>query len=189
MISIGDTAKPYLLIGALVFSGAAGAAFSWWITSTSYKSDIATLKADHAAAREQWAVDKKAISEQAQKDTAAALARQTAAQDALATLDKKHSQDLADAKAKNDRLTADVAAGNQRVRILSANLATAERAARQHATSGSAGTASVGNETDAILSPEAGSLVLDIRGGIIEKEAQLATLQDYVENVVKGCKR
>lgn len=189
MTPIGDTAKKYVLIGALVATAAAGAAFSWWITSTSYTADIATLEAKHDRQRAQWEADKAAISKQAQQDTAAALNRTKAAQEALAAIDKQRSQELASAKAENDRLTAGVAAGTKRVRILADKLATAELAARQHPTSGSAPAASVGNGADAELSAEAGRVVLDLRGGIIQKEAQLAALQDYVENVVKGCRR
>lgn len=182
-----SAARTYVMITVLAL--AAGAAFSWWITSTSYRADIALADKSHADDRAQWEADKAAISKQAQRDTEAALNRTKAANEALAAIDQKHTQELADAKLKNDRLSADVAAGNRRVRILKDNLSTAELAARQHTAGGNTGSASLGDGADAILSATAGSLVLDIRGGIIEKEKQLETLQDYVEKVVRQCKR
>lgn len=181
--------KAIAAVAAVAIIAAAGAAFSWWVTSTSYDADIATLNQTHADERAQWKTDKAAISNKAQEETAAALQRTKAAQDALAALDAQKSKELADAEHENNALRDDVAAGNKRVRILAANLATANLAARQHAASGNTPATGVGDGTYAELSTEAGQRILDIRAGVIRKEAQLETLQDYVEKVVKQCKR
>lgn len=187
MSLISDTATPYLLIGALVAGSAAGAAFSWWVTSTSYKTDIATLEASHAKDREQWAVDKKAISDQAQQETAAALNRMKAAQDALALLDKENQEKLTNALNQNDSLQRDVAAGNKRVRILAADIA--NLAASINAPGRSPATGSVGDGTAVELTAAAGSNILDIRAGIIRDQAKIIYLQGYARDVVKQCKR
>lgn len=172
----------------VVIIAGAGAGIAWWATSTSYKSDIAELNRQHAEEREAWGREKIAITTAAQQATADAYNRTRQAQDAAAAADKKAQEALANAQRENDSLRADVAAGIKRVRILSANLATANIAS-QHATGGSAGACSVGDGEGAELSAEAGQRVLDIRAGIIRREAKINYLQDYVQNVVKGCKR
>lgn len=125
-----------------------------------------------------------AITTKAQQDTADAMNRMKAAQDAAAALDHQRSQELANAKAENDRLRADVAAGTRRVRIAAANLATCQLSAGRGASTGG-----VGDGAEIELSPAAGSNILDIRAGIISDQAKLDYLQGYIRDVVKQCKR
>ena len=178
-----------IVAGVLLLAVAAGAGVTWWLTSITHGRDVAQLKQLHSDERAQWEADKAAISRQAQMDTAAALNRTKAAQDALAALDAQKSKELADAEAINNSLRADVAAGNKRVRVLAANLAAADRAARQHASGGNTQSTSVGDGAALELSAAAGQRVLDLRAGIIRDQAKLDTLQAYVREVVKQCKR
>lgn len=178
-----------IVAAVLLLAVGAGAGVTWWITSITHGRDVAQLKQSHADDRAQWEADKAAISKQAQQDTAAAINRMKAAQDALALLDATKSKELADAERENNDLRADVAAGNKRVRVLAANLATAELAARQRATSGGTSASGVGNGAALELSAAAGQRVLDLRAGIIRDHAKIDYLQGYIRDVVKECKR
>lgn len=168
---------------------AAGAGIAWWATSTSYKTDIATLNKQHAEDREAWGREKIAITTKAQQDTAAALQRTHDAQDAAAAADKAAQEKLADAKRENDDLRADVAAGRKRVSILSANLAAANSAASGNAAGGSAGSGSVGDAVQIELSAAGGKTVLDLRESTRKDAEVIDYLQNYITKVVKQCKR
>ena len=80
----------------------------------------------------------------------------------IKTFKRTLKEKLAIAERENAALRYDVATGNKRVRILEANLATANLAARQHAAGGSTSASSVGDGEGAELTAEAGSVVLDI---------------------------
>ncbi|MDE1484579.1 lysis protein [Xenorhabdus bovienii] len=95
----------------------------------------------------------------------------------LAELETKHRQELDNAKSEIDTLRADVAAGRRKLRI-KAICPVLE-------------TTSSGGLVDATpveLSGETGSTVLDIREGIINDQAKLRYLQDYVNTECKGGK-
>lgn len=181
--------KALAAVAVVVLIAGAGAGIAWWATSTSYNADMSDLKAAHLKERGQWDTDRLAITTKAQQDTAAALQRTKDAQTAAAVLDAEWQEKYANALKENADLRGDVASGNRRVRILTANLATAELAARQHAASGNSSTGSVGDAAGVELSAAAGQRVLDIRAGIISDQAKLTYLQGYVEKVVKQCKR
>ncbi|WP_416183136.1 lysis protein [Escherichia coli] len=89
----------------------------------------------------------------------------------VAALDAKYSRELADARAENETLRADVAAGRKRLRIN----ATCPGSVRE-----ATATARVGNDASVELSPVAGRNVLGIRDGIISDQAALRTLQEYI---------
>lgn len=181
--------KAVAAVAVVVLIAGTGAGIAWWATSTSYNADMSDLKAAHLKERGQWDTYRLAITTKAQQDTAAALQRTKDAQTAAAVLDAEWQEKYANALKENADLRGDVASGNRRVRILTANLATAELAARQHAASGNSSTGSVGDAAGVELSAAAGQRVLDIRAGIISDQAKLTYLQGYVEKVVKQCKR
>lgn len=158
------------------------------LTARHYKGEIAQLKKDHADQVAQYERDIGAIKAKAQEETAAAISRMKAAQDALAILDQQKSQELANAQAENESLKRDVADGTRRVRILQANLASG-CSANSNTSGGNTGTGSVGNGAAVELSKTAGLTILDIRAGIISDQAKLTYLQRYVRDVVKQCKR
>ena len=161
---------------------------TWGIVSKSYKTDIAKLEKQHADKVAEYERNIGAIQAKAQEETAAAITRMKAAQDALAELDKQKTQELANAQAENDALKRDVVDGTRRVRILQTNLST-KCDTSQHATSGDPTAVSVGNAAAVELSQAAGSTVLSIREGIISDQAKLTYLQRYVTDVVKQCRR
>lgn len=170
-----------LVLVALVAGAGAGAA--WWITKTAYEADIATLKEEQGREREGWLKEKLAITTKAKLDTDAAIARMKDAQGELARIDAENQRKLADAEQENEALRRDVAAGNRRLRLLGDKLSSGNTA------SGGACTGSVGDDTGVELSAAAGRTVFDIRAGIISDRAKIAYLQDYIERVVKQCKR
>lgn len=155
------------------------------LTKTAYERDISDLKEEQTREREGWLKEKLAITTKAKLDTDAAIARMKDAQGELARIDAENQRKLEDAELENEGLRRDVAAGNRRLRILGAKLAHSGG----DATGGDSATACMGDGADAELGPEAGRAVFDLRAGIIRKEAQLSALQDYVEKVVKQCKR
>ncbi|KOY61227.1 MULTISPECIES: lysis protein [Photorhabdus] len=87
----------------------------------------------------------------------------------LRELDVKHTQELANAKSEIDVLRNDVAAGRRKLRIA---------ATCSQSETGSSGR--VGHATTVELTEEAGSTVLDIREGIINDQAKLRYLQEYI---------
>ncbi|EOV0254119.1 lysis protein [Salmonella enterica] len=92
----------------------------------------------------------------------------------VATLDAKYTQELADAKAENDALQRRLAAGD-RVRVKG-------RCTVPTSTT-PASPGSVGDAATVELSPVAGRNVLDIRAGIINDQAKLRYLQQYVREL------
>lgn len=180
--------KAIAAVAVVLLIAGAGAGIAWWATSTSYNADMSDLKAAHLKEKGQWDADRLAITTKAQQDTAAALQRTKDAQIAAATLDLEWQEKYDNALKENDVLRGDVASGKRRVRILTANLATAELAARQHAAGGNTSTSGMGDDQGAELSAEAGQRVLDIRSGIERREAKIEYLQGYIEKVVQQCK-
>lgn len=172
-----------LLVAALITGFA-----TWKITATSYQHDIAQLEKGHSDKVAQYERDIGAIKSKAQEETAAAITRMKAAQDALAELDKLKTQELANAQAANDALKRDVADGSRRVRILQANVST-KCDTSQHTASTDPSAVGVGDGAAVELTDLAGSVILGIREGIIRDQAKLTYLQRYVTDVVKQCRR
>jgi len=161
---------------SIVLAFVAGAALVWWIEGLRWDADVSKLKATHTA-------ELKKISDQAVIDLTNQKKRSEAAQTALAALDAKHTKELADEQAKNDRLRADVADGTRRVRIATANLATSQLI--RDTTSGTCG---VGDAAQVELSGAGGRAVLDLRASAIKDNEVIEYLQGYIEQVAKQCK-
>ncbi|ECF1923124.1 lysis protein [Salmonella enterica subsp. enterica serovar Newport] len=114
-----------------------------------------------------------------QRDTAtdnlklanATITDMTKRQRDVAALDTKYTKELADEHAKNADLRRRLAAGG-RVRV--------EGRCTVPASTETASPGSVGNVAAVELSPGAGQNVLDIRAGIINDQAKLRYLQDYI---------
>jgi len=161
---------------SIVLAFVAGAALTWWIEGIRWDADVSKLKATHTA-------ELKKFSDQAVIDLTNQKKRTEAAQTALAALDAKHTKELADEQAKNDRLRADVAAGTRRVRIAAANLANCELVG-----SSTTGTGGVGDAAQVELSGAGGRAVLDLRASAIKDNEVIEYLQGYIEQVAKQCK-
>ena len=155
-------------LASLVAGVVAGGAFCWWITSTSYDADIATMKTKHALVL-------KSASDKAAADSEAARGREHNFQQQIAALDAERTKEREDAKRENERLRNDIVSGKRRVQFASAALATCEQSA------GAVRSASgMGNATAVQLSPVAGRNILDIRAGINDDQAKLVYLHEYI---------
>jgi|SRR5471030_95000 len=163
--------RTLIIIAALLASG-----LTWWIEGMRWDKDVATLNEAHTA-------EQKKQSDQAVINLVAAQKRTEAAQAALAALDAKHTKELADEQAKNEKLRADVAAGTRRVRIAAANLAT-----RQLVWDTTTTTGGVGDAAQVELSGAGGRAVLDLRASAIKDNEVIEYLQGYIEQVAKQCK-
>ena len=151
----------------------AGVALTWWIEGLRWDADVSKLKATHTA-------ELKKISDQAVIDLTNQKKRTEAAQTALAALDAKHTKELADEQAKNDRLRADVADGTRWVRIAAATLATCELVGNS-----TTGTGGVGDAVQVELSGAGGRAVLDLRASAIKDDKVIQYLQAYISKIVE----
>ena len=144
---------------------------TWKVDAWRYSKQLADLSASHQA-------DLTAISSAAAAQVRQALERQQATQKALAELDAKATTEKARDLAENERLRADVAADDRRLRI----------AGRCSAGSGKlSDTASATRVDDGgavELAGATGRTIFDIRGAIIKDRAALRGLQEYVR---KAC--
>lgn len=147
---------------------AAGLAQGW-----RYDSELSKQAAGHAG-------ELKKISDEAAAQRSQALTEQQAMQDKAQAADQKHTQELTNEQAENERLrrlyagaSADAGALRKRLRI----------PAKCPATSGglpsTAGPGGLGDAASVELSDAAGQDVFDIRRGIIEDQRKLAYLQEY----------
>ncbi|MGG5216160.1 lysis protein [Rahnella variigena] len=157
----------------IVMAFVAGAALTWWVEGLRWDADVSKLKESHTA-------ELKKQSDQAVIDLTNQQKRTEAAQSALAALDAKHTKEMADEQAKNEKLRADVAAGTRRVRIAAANLATCQLVGNS-----TSGTGSVGNAAQVELSGAGGRAVLDLRASAIKDDQVIRYLQDYIHKISK----
>ena len=152
-----------VLVGCSVFA-------TWKVDAWRYGKELASLTAAHQA-------DLTTISNAAATQLRKALEKQQATQIALAELDAKVTREKASDLAENERLRADVAAGDRRLRI----------AGRCSASSGNlpdtTSTARLDDGGTVELAGVAGRTVFDIRARIIKDRAALKGLQEYVLRV------
>lgn len=152
------------------------AVLAWWIEGLRWDADVSKRNEAHTA-------ELKKQSDQAVIDLTNQQKRTEAAQAALAELDAKHTKELADEQAKNDRLRADVAAGTRRVRIAAANLASS-----QLIRDTTSGTGSLGDAVQIDLTPAGGSSVLSLRESTSRDDQVIQYLQGYAAEAQKRCK-
>ncbi|MEX0444923.1 lysis system i-spanin subunit Rz [Xenorhabdus sp. SGI246] len=153
-----------------------GGCFGWWGHRSLFLSEVANLKQQHSA---QIA----AIYQKASQETLSVIQQMKDAQNRVAQLDEYYSGKLAHVTEENAALRADIAAGYRRVRIATANLATCQLTQNRNTRS-----RSVGDGTQVELTAKAGRTIYDIRAGIINDQAKLDYLQQYVREVVRQCK-
>lgn len=178
-MAVVEQYRAWLIAGAVVVLLAVGTGFGWVLNGWRLEGRVA--RAEAATERESKAhqADLAAISNAAAQQVNQALAKQQEAQQAVADLDRKHTEEMQNAKAENDRLRARLATGG-RVRVAgSCPAATAAVPTAGTAT----GPARVDDAATGELAPEAGRNVLDIRSGIIADQSALKALQEYVREV------
>ena len=154
-----------VLVGCSVFS-------TWKVDAWRYGKQLADLNVSHQA-------DLTTISNTASAQARQALERQQATQMALAELDVKATTEKARDLAENERLRADVAAGDRRLRI--AGRCSTDSRNMSEPTS----TARMDDGGTFELSGTAGRAILDIRAGVIKERAALKGLQEHVRAVCR----
>jgi len=177
------------LVGYLVLALAligAGACAAWEWQANAYGKRLADQDSAHQA-------DLSSIAAAGAAQARQAVEQQQMAQQALANLDAKSTQEKADALAQNDllrrlyggsqadneKLRADVADGRRRLRIAGTCSVGTGGSVVPQATSASG----LGDAASVELAPTAGQTVFDIRARIIADQAALRALQAYVREV------
>lgn len=164
-MSPGGRPALFVLVAIACFS-------TWKVDTWRYGKQLADLNVSYLA-------DLTAISNAAAAQARQALERQQSIQKALAELDAKLATEKARDIAENERLRADVAAGDRRLRI----------AGRCSTDSGNlsdtSSTARLDDGETVELAGAAGRTVFDIRAGIIKDRAALKGLQEYVREVCR----
>lgn len=143
---------------------------TWKVDAWRYGKQLAEQSAAHQT-------ELTAIARAAADQLRQALDKQQLAEKALAELDTKATKEKAHDLAENEKLRADVAAGDRRLRI--AGRCSADSSNLPNATS----TARLDDGETVELAGAAGRTVLDIRAGIIKDRAALKGLQEYVLRV------
>ena len=151
------------LVGCSVF-------FTWKVDTWRYGKQLADLSASYQA-------DLTTISIAAAAQARQALELQQATQKALAELDAKATTEKAHALAENEKLRADVADGDRRLRIAG------RCSADSNNLSDTTSTARLDNGGAVELTGAAGRTVFDIRAGIIKDRAAMKGLQGYVRKL------
>ena len=144
------------------------ACFSTWkVDAWRYGKELASLNAAHQA-------ELSAIANAASAQVRQALDKQQAAEQARTDLDTRATKEKAYVLAENEKLRADVAAGDRRLRI----------AGRCSADPGNlpdtSGATRMDDDGTVELAGAAGQAVFDIRAGIISDQGALRGLQEYV---------
>ncbi|SDR97954.1 prophage endopeptidase [Pseudomonas asplenii] len=174
----------YMVLALALIGAGAGAAWEW--QANAYGKRLAEQGAAYQA-------DLSSIATAGAAQARQAVEQQQVAQKALADLDAKSTQEKADALAKNDllrrlygvsqtdneKLHADVASGQRRLRIAAACSVASSGSVVPQAASASG----LGDAASVELAPTAGQTVFDIRARIIADQAALRALQAYVREV------
>ncbi|AYA09496.1 lysis protein (plasmid) [Rahnella aquatilis] len=158
---------------SIVMAFVAGIALTWWVEGLRWDADVSRLNEAHTA-------ELKKQSDQAVIDLTNQKKRTEGALIAFQALDAKHTKEMTDELAKNEKLRADIAAGTRRVRIAAANLATCQLVGNS-----TSGTSSLGDTVQIDLTPTGGQTVLDLRASIIKDNEVIEYLQGYIEYLAK----
>ena len=149
------------------------ACFSTWkVDAWRYGKELASLSAAHQS-------DLSAIISTANTQVRQALDKQQAAEQARAEIDARTTKEKTNALAENERLRADVAAGDRRLRI--AGRCSASSSDLPDTTN----TARLDDGSTIELTGAAGRTVFDIRARIIKDRAALKGLQEYVRGACR----
>lgn len=163
----------YTHVAAAVLAGAIAATGAWQVQNWRHGEQIGALKLGHATVLADIA-EKTRIAADKVRVLGVTLA------DAEAASDAKHTKELTDAKAENDRYRACVRNGTCGVRVIAKPAACpAGGAVPQDASPGSLGDGALA------LDREAAERVLDLRQSISDDAAKLGYLQEYA----KQCER
>ncbi len=169
--------RAWFIAGAVVVLLAVGIGIGWSLNGWRLSGQIAEAKTETANERSAHQADLAAISNAAALQVRQALAKQQEAQQAVAELDRKHTEELQNALDENDRLRSDVAAGNRRLQLK------ASCPANSGGLPGATGTAGLADGSGPRLDDAAERDYWRLRDGIATARNQIAALQQYVREV------
>ncbi|WP_435051138.1 lysis protein [Escherichia coli] len=142
-----------LIIVLLVACGAL------WLATDHYRDNAITYKAQRDDARTKLSQANATITDMQQR------------QRDVAALDAKYTKELADARAENETLRADVAAGRKRLRVNATCVSATDKAT---------GTARVGNAARPRLADSAQRYYFTLRERVVTMQKQLEGAQEYI---------
>lgn len=169
--------RAWLIAGAVVVLLAMGTGFGWVLNGWRLEGRVA--RAEAATEREGKAhqADLAAISNAAAQQVTQALAKQQEAQQAVADLDLKHTEELKSAKEENVRLRGDVADGRRRLQLKASCPADSRNVPN------ATGAASLADGAGPRLDGAAERDYWRLRDDIATANRQIAGLQQYVRTV------
>lgn len=169
--------RAWVIAGAAVVLLAMGTGIGWSLNGWRLAGQVADAKTETANERTAHQADLAAISNAAAQQVSQALAKQQEAQQAVADLDRKHTEELKSAKEENKRLRGDVADGRRRLQLK------ASCPADSHNVPNAAGAASLADGAGPRLDGAAERDYWRIRDDIATARNQIAALQQYVRTV------
>ncbi len=169
--------RAWLIAGAVVVLLAMGTGFGWVLNGWRLEGRVADAKAETENQAALHKADLAAISNAAAQQVTQALAKQQEAQQAVADLDRKHTEELKSAKEENVRLRGDVADGRRRLQLKASCPASGSNLPN------TTSTASLGNGSGPRLDDAAERDYWSLRSGIATARNQIAALQQYVREV------
>ena len=156
---------------------AIGVGIGWSLNGWRLSGQVADAKTETANERTAHQAALAAISTAAAQQVRQALAKQQEAQQAVADLDRKHTEELNSAKEENDRLRGDVADGRRRLQLK------ASCPADSRNVPSATGAASLADGAGPRLDGAAERDYWRLRDGIATSRNQIAALQQYVREV------
>lgn len=169
--------RAWVVAGAAVVLLAVGIGIGWSLNGWRLSGQVADAKAETANARTAHQADLAAISNAAAQQVREALAKQQEAQQAVAELDRKHTEELKSAKDENDRLRGDVADGRRRLQLKASCPADSRNLSKATGASGLA------DGAGPRLDDSAERNYWRLRDDINTARSQIAGLQQYVREM------
>lgn len=176
-MAVFEQYRAWLIAGAAVVLLAVGISIGWSLNGWRLSGQVATAETETANERTAHQADLAEISKAAAQQVRDALAKQQEAQQAVADLDRKHTEELKSAKEENDRLRGDVADGRRRLQLK------ASCPADSRNVPGTTGAASLADGAGPRLDDSAQRDYWTLIDRIAEAKQQIAGLQQYARSV------
>lgn len=177
MSALFEQYRVAMLWVAAVVLLAIGVGIGWSLNGWRLSGQVSDAKTETANERTARQADLAKISNAAAQQVREALAKQQEAQQKVADLDRKHTEEMQNAKYENDRLRGDVADGRRRLQLKASCPASGSNLPK------TTSTASLGDGAGPRLDDAAERDYWSLRSGIATARNQIAALQQYVREV------
>jgi prophage endopeptidase len=177
MSALFEQYRTAVLAVAAVVLLAVGISIGWSLNGWRLSGQVADAKTETANERTAHQADLAAISNAAAQQVREALAKQQDAQQKVADLDRKHTEEMQNAKDENDRLRGDVADGRRRLRLQASCPSSGGNVPS------ATGTAGLGDGAGPRFDDAAERDYWRLRDRITTARNQIAALQQYVREV------